>query len=73
VLLKIGGTRHWLWRAVDQNGVVLDIVVQPRRDQHAAEPFLRQVVYGVGYERRVVITDKLGAYPPSIRNVLPKD
>ncbi len=41
VLLKIGGKRHWLWRAVGQNGVVLDILVQQRRDQNAAERFLR--------------------------------
>jgi putative transposase len=72
VLLKINGKRHWLWRAVDQNGVVLDILVQQRRDQNAAECFLRQVVDGVGYEPRVVITDKLASYPPAIRRVLPK-
>jgi putative transposase len=53
VLLKIGGKRHWLWRTVDQNGVVLDILLQQRRDQNAAERFLRQVVDGVGYEPRV--------------------
>jgi putative transposase len=34
VLLKIRGKRHWLWRAVNQDGVVLDILVQERRDQH---------------------------------------
>src|SRR6266545_3046549 len=56
VLLKIGGKRHWLWRA---------------GDQIAAERFLRQVVDGVGYEPRVVITDKLASYPPAIRRVLP--
>src|SRR5712691_6663897 len=71
VLLKICGKRHWLWRAVDQNGVVLDILVQSRRDQQAVECFLRQVVDGVGYEPRVVITDKLASYPPAIRRVLP--
>jgi putative transposase len=71
VLLKICGKRHWLWRAVDQHGVVLDILVQSRRDQQAAECFLRQVVDGVGFEPRVVITDKLASYPPAIRRVLP--
>src|SRR5712692_1072080 len=71
VMLTINGKRHWLWRAVDQNGVVLDILVQSRRDQHAAERFLRQVVDGVGYEPRVVITDKLASYPPALRRVLP--
>jgi putative transposase len=71
VLLKINGRRHWLWRAVDQHGVVLDILVQQCRDQNAAECFLRRVVDGVGYEPRVVITDKLASYPPAIRRVLP--
>ena len=62
VLLKIGGKRHWLWRAVDQNGVVLDILVQARRDQQAAERFLRQVLDSEdGTEPRVVITDKLAS------------
>ncbi len=71
VALKICGKRYWLWRAVDQSGVVLDILVQSRRDQQAAERFLRQVVDGVGYEPRVVITDKLASYAPAIRQVLP--
>jgi len=70
-VLKINGKRHWRWRAVDQKGVGLDILVQSRRDQHAAERFLRQVVDNVGYEPRVVITDKLASYPPAIRRVLP--
>ena len=71
VMLKICGKRHWLWRAVDQHGVVLDSLVQPRRDQYAAERFLQQLVDGVGYEPRVVITDKLASYPPAIRRMLP--
>ena len=71
VAIRICGHRHWLWRAVDQHGVVLDILVQSRRDQNAAERFLRQVIDGVGYEPRVVITDKLASYPPAIRRVLP--
>src|SRR6266571_7029136 len=72
VLLKIGGKRHWLWRAVDQNGIVLDILVQQRRDQAAAERFLRRVLDGEGgAEPRVVITDKLASYPPAIRRALP--
>jgi len=71
VALKIRGTRHWLWRAVDQHGVVLDILVQERRDQVAAVRFLRRVLDGEGgAEPRVVITDKLTSYPPAIRRVL---
>lgn len=71
VLLKTRGKRHWLWRAVDQDGVVLDILIQERRDQQAAERFLRQVLHSCEYEARVVITDKLASYPPAIRRVLP--
>jgi putative transposase len=70
VLLKIKGQRHWLWRAVDKHGVVLDILVQQRRDQHAAETFLRRVIAAAGGEPRVVITDKLLSYPPALRRVL---
>ena len=63
VALRIRGNRHWLWRAVDQHGVVLDIIVQDRRDQVAAERFLRRVLDGEdGAEPRVVITDKLASY-----------
>src|SRR2546428_4859436 len=69
VLLKICGKRHWLCRAVVQNGVVLDILVQSRRDQQAAERFLGRVVDGAGYEPHVVVTDKLASYRPAIRRV----
>jgi putative transposase len=71
VQLKIKGKRHWLWRAVDTHGVVLDILVQQPRDQHAAETFLRSVLAATGSEPRVVITDKLASYPPALRHVLP--
>jgi putative transposase len=71
VQLKIKGKRHWLWRAVDKHGVVLDILVQQRRDQPAAETFLRRVIASTGSEPRVVITDKLLSYPPALRRVLP--
>jgi putative transposase len=72
VALKIRGRHHWLWRAVDQHGVILDILVQERRDQVAAERFLRRVLDGeAGVEPRVVITDKLASYPPAIRRALP--
>jgi putative transposase len=72
VQLKIKGRKHWLWRAVDQDGVVLDILVQARLNQEAAETFLRRVVNSNGCEPRVVITDKLASYPPAIRRVLPQ-
>jgi putative transposase len=71
VQLKINGRKHWLWRAVDQEGIVLDILVQPRRNQAAAEAFLRRVVEGQEYQPRVVITDKLASCPPALHRVLP--
>jgi len=72
VQLKISGRKHWLWRAVDQDGVVLDILVQARRNRRAAETFLHRVLVGCGHSRpRVIITDKLASYPPAIRRVLP--
>ena len=58
VALKINGLRHRLWRAVDQDGFVVDILVQRRRDQNAAEAFIRRAVGEWDYTPRVVITDK---------------
>ena len=49
VQLKINGRKHWLRHAVDQDGMVLDILVQARRNQDAAETFLRRVVDGCGH------------------------
>ena len=67
-----GALDGWLCRVVDQNGVILDILVQERRDQVAAERFLRRVLEGEGAaEPRVVITDKLASYPRAIRRALP--
>jgi putative transposase len=71
VPLKIKGRKYWLWRAVDRDGLVLDILVQARRNQEAAEAFLRRVLDGNGYQPRVVVTDKLASYPPALRRVLP--
>ena len=72
MLLKINGKRYWLWRAVDQDGIVLDILVQDRRDQTAAEAFLRKVLASCdGAALRVIMTDKLASYVPAIKRVLP--
>ncbi len=71
VQLKVKGKKHWLWRAVDRDGLVLDILVQARRDQAAAERFLRRVLGGEERAPRVVITDKLASYPPTVWRVLP--
>src|SRR3954454_343182 len=71
VFIQINGTQHYLWRAVDQDGTVLDILVQPRRDKRAAVRFLRKLLKGLAYVPRVVITDKLASYGAALREVLP--
>jgi putative transposase len=62
-VLKLNGQRRYLWRAVDQQGILLDILVQPRRNQPAAEASPRRLVHGQGDEPRVVSTDKTGRLP----------
>ncbi len=59
VVWKIAGVTHWLWRAVDQRGVVLDVLVQSRRDKQAAKRLLRKLLKRQGRAPRVMITDKL--------------
>jgi putative transposase len=71
VFLTIHGERHYLWRAVDQEGHVLDILVQRRRDKHAAKKFFRKLLKGCRYVPRVLITDKLKSYGAAKREILP--
>jgi len=71
VFIQINGAQHYLWRAVDQDGNVLDILVQPRRDKRAATSFLRKLLKGLTYVPRVVITDKLASHGAALRAVLP--
>ena len=59
VFLTIKGEHHYLWRAVDQDGNVLDILVQRRRDKTAAKKCFRKLLNGVSYVPRVIVTDKL--------------
>lgn len=70
VQLKIKGKRHWLWRAVERDGLVLDILVQERRNREAAERFLRSMVEGEETAPWVVVTEKLANYPPALKRVL---
>jgi DDE domain len=65
VFLTIRGQRHYLCRAVDQDGPVLDILIQPRRDKPAAKKFFRKLLKRCQYVPRVIITDKLKRRPPS--------
>jgi putative transposase len=70
VFLTIQGKTAYLWRAVDQHGSVLDILVQSRRNKGAAEKFFRKLVKGCQYVPRVVITDKLASYGAAKREIL---
>jgi putative transposase len=71
VFLTINGARHSLWRAVDQDGHVLDILVQSRRDKHGAKQFFRKLLNGCRYVPRVIITDRLKSYGAAKREILP--
>jgi putative transposase len=71
VVLPIAGVKHWLWRAVDQNGMVLDILVQSRRDRQAATRLLRKLMKRQCRTPRVMITDKLASYGAAKRLVMP--
>ena len=71
VFLKINGRIHYLWRAVDQDGDVLDILVQRNRDKKAAKKFFRKLLKGLRYVPQVIITDKLRSYSAAQAEVLP--
>src|SRR5687768_107634 len=71
VVIKIAGKKHWLWRDVDQDGFVLDVLVQSRRDKRAAKRLLRKLLKRQGRPPRVMITDKLASYPAAKREVMP--
>jgi putative transposase len=62
VVLTINGKHYYLWRAVDQDGHTLDVLVQSRRDRQAAKRFFRKLLKGMRYVPRVLITDKLKSY-----------
>ena len=71
VAIKIAGVKHWLWRAVDQAGMVLDVLVQKRRDKRAAERLLRKLLKRQCRAPRVMITDKLGSYAAARQELMP--
>jgi putative transposase len=71
IFLKLNGRIHYLWRAVDQDGDILDIMVQSRRDKKAAKKFFRKLLKGLRYVPRVIITDKLKSYSAAKAEVLP--
>jgi putative transposase len=71
VVISIAGKKHWLWRAVDQHGIVLDILVQSRRNVEAAKRLLRKLLKKQRIVPRVMITDKLASYGAAKREIMP--
>src|ERR1700674_3136267 len=71
VFLRINGRLQYLWRAVDQDGEVLDILVQSRRNKRAAKKFFRKLLKGLQYVPRVIVTDKLRSYAAAKAEVMP--
>ncbi len=72
MFLKIGGELHYFWRAVDQHGVVLDILVQGRRNAKAAKRFFNRLLVGLNYKPRRLVTDGLRSYGVAHREVMPE-
>ena len=70
VYLRINGRRYDLWRAVDQDGHVLDILVQSRRNKRAAKRFFRKLLKGLSYVPRVIITDQLKSCEAACKELL---
>jgi putative transposase len=70
VFVRIQGRQHLLWRAVDEDGAVIDILVQSRRNQRAAVRFFRKLLKRQGSVPRELVTDKLASYPVAHRTVM---
>jgi putative transposase len=70
-VITIAGEKHWLWRAVDQEGFVLDVLVQSRRDKKAAKRLFRKLLKEQGRAPRVLITDKLRSHGAAKREIMP--
>ena len=71
VFLTIAGKKQYLWRAVDRDGFVLDVLVQSRRDAKAAKRLLRKLLKKQGRAPRVLVTDKLKSYAAAKRAIMP--
>ena len=72
VFVKINGKQHYLWRAVDQDGEVVDVFLQARRDGAAAKRFLKRLLRSHGGEPRKIVTDKLRSYSVAHRELIPE-
>ncbi len=71
LFVTIQGQRHYLWRAVDQDGDVIDILLQPCRDRRAAARFFRKLLKSQGSVPRRMVTDKLRSYAAAHRTIMP--
>src|SRR5210317_2058559 len=72
VFVKINGMQHYLWRAVDQDGEVVDVYLQARRDGAAAKRFFKRLLRSSDGKPRKIVTDKLRSYPVAHREVIPE-
>ena len=72
VFVKINGKQHYLWRAVDQDGEVVDVYLQARRDGAAANRFFKRLLRSHGGDPRKIVTDKLRSYGVAHREVIPE-
>jgi putative transposase len=71
VFVKINGKQQYLWRAVDQDGEVVDVYLQARRDSAAAKRFFKRLMQSCGGEPRNIVTDKLRSYGVAHRELTP--
>jgi putative transposase len=71
VFIKINGVLHYLWRAVDQDGDEIDILVQKRKDKGAAMRFFKQLLKGQGAMPLKIVTDKLASYSAAKKELIP--
>lgn len=71
VVITMRGKKHWLWRAVDQDGFILDILIQSRRNALAAKRLMRKLLKRQESAPRIMITDKLRSYGAAKRDVMP--
>ncbi len=69
MVVRIGGKRMYLWRAVDDEGEVLDVLVQRRRDKSAARKLMRKLLKKHGFAPSVIVTDKLRSYASAFRDI----
>src|SRR5258707_2012004 len=69
MVVKIAGKRHWLWRAVDSEGEILDLLVQSSRDTAAAVRLMRKLIKKQGFAPEEIVTDKLRSYSDAIRQL----